>query len=445
MTTGFSIGGIASGLDTATMIRQLMDLERQPIVRFQQRQAELRQVDGAWSEIVTKVSAFRTALDAVRDASDWSSFLVASSSDEAAVTATATGGGAPGSVSFTVTSLASRHRLQTSGSFAAPTDLVGTGTFDLTSADGTTTLASIATDATTTLADLAQLIDDAGVGVDAQVLKVADGDHRLVLTATETGQAAAFDVATDLTALGATSVLQSGTDAQLDLGGGLTVSRSSNTITDLIDGVTLQLHATTTTAVDVTATRGTEAAADAVEALVKAADDVLGTLAKRTSYNAESGRGGVLQGDAAARSLELRIRSLLSDSAGAGTVTHGSQMGISLTRAGRVEVDRSALEQALQDDFEGVSSFVVDGLGAALDGYLETVEGSGGSIQRSRDAIDGRIRSYDDRIEAFESRLELRERTLRRQFTGLETALAQLQAQGQWLAGQLGSFSQPPA
>ena len=67
------------------------------------------------------------------------------------------------------------------------------------------------------------------------------------------------------------------------------------------------------------------------------------------------------------------------------------------------------------------------------------------SIQRSRDAIDGRIRSYDDRIEAFEARLELRERTLRRQFTGLETALAQLQAQGQWLAGQLGSFSQPPA
>ncbi len=105
-----------------------------------------------------------------------------------------------------------------------------------------------------------------------------------------------------------------------------------------------------------------------------------------------------------------------------------------------MELDRSDLESALADDFGAVSAFVVDGYGVALDDFLDTVEGSGGSIQRSRDAISGRIRSYDDQIEAFETRLELRETALRRQFTGLETALQQLHSQGQWLAGQLGSL-----
>ncbi len=83
---------------------------------------------------------------------------------------------------------------------------------------------------------------------------------------------------------------------------------------------------------------------------------------------------------------------------------------------------------------------MVDGLGANLDAYLDTVEGSGGSIQRSRDALAGRIRSYDDQIEAFQERLVLREENLRRKFTDMESALANLQAQGNWLSSQLGSM-----
>lgn len=437
---GFSVGGIASGFDTATMIKQLMQIERQPIMRFQQRQADLKKVDAAWNEIVTKTSAFRAALDKVRDASDWTSFLSATSSNKDAVGVSATGGGEPGSLSFTVTSLAARHKLQTSGSFTASTDTVGAGTFDITNADGTTTLASITTDETTTLADLAKLIDDAGVGVDAQVLKVAEGDHRLVLASTSTGEAGQFDISTDVTSIGTASVLSTGTDAQLDLGGGLTVTRSSNTITDLLDGTTIELKATTTADVTVETSRDVTKSGDAVEAMVKAANDVLSTLKKHTSYNAESRTGGVLQGDPAARSFQMRIRSILSESFGTGGVTHGSQMGISLTRSGAVEVDRTKLDAALSDDFAAVSSFVVDGLGASLHAYLKTVEGSGGSIQRSRDAIAGRIKSYDEQIENFEVRLQLRETTLRRQFTDMETALSNLHAQGNWLAGQLGSL-----
>lgn len=606
MTTGFSIGGIASGLDTASMVQQLMEIERQPIYRIEQRQASLKKVDAAWSEVVTKVSAFRTALDKVRQADDWSSFVSASSSNEDAVEVTATGGGAPGSLAFTVTSLAARHQVRSSGSVASADTALTGSTFDVT-VDGTTH--SFALDGSTTLADLARQIDEAGVGVDAQVLKVAEGDVRLVLSAEAAGEDGAFTTSTD-SQLGAGVVQRAGDDAVLTLPDGLEVRRTTNSITDLLDGVTIDLKATTTGPVEVATSRDTTKAADAVEAMVKAANDVLATLKKHTAYNAESNTSGVLQGDPAARSLQLQIRNLLSAESGGGSITHGSQLGISLTRTGDVTIDRTELEAALAADFDGVRDFMIggfsgppgatlvgqgdapdgayelqidaaatraavtgsgytapflvartfqlqttdghdlsidistaantaekarqeiadqlaaagvtsvtvstsggalafestsygsdhgftlsnlgdgldgthrgtdvsgsidgepatgsgrvlttsdglsvrwtgtatgavgtlqvgEGLGGVLDRFLETVEGSGGSIQRSRDAIDGRIRDYDDQIEAFEARLDLREATIRRQFTGLETALAQLQSQGQWLAGQLGSL-----
>lgn len=436
MTMGFSIGGIASGLDTSSMIQQLMQVERQPVMRIQQRQSALRKVDEAWGEVVTKVQAFRSALDNVRDPSDWTSFLSASSSNEGAVEVTATGGGDPGSLNFTVSSLAAQHQVRSSGSVAtASTALTGT-TFDVV-VDGTTT--SFTLDGTTTLDDLARQIDDAGLGVDAQLLKVADGDHRLVLTSDMTGADHSVSYTTD-SQLGTEVVTRTGSDAQLTLADGLVVRRSSNTITDLLDGVTIDLKATTTSDVTVDVTRDLGAAGDAVEELVKTANEVLSTLKKHTAYNAESGASGVLQGDPAARGLQMQIRSVLSSAAGAGDITHGSEVGISLTRTGEVELDRTKLDAALGGGYDAVAGFMVDGLGASLHTYLKTVEGSGGSIQRARDAIDGRIESYDDQIEAFEVRLALRETALRRQFTGMETALSQLQAQGNWLAGQLGAM-----
>jgi len=614
MATGFSIGGIASGLDTASMIRQLMQIERQPIVRFEQRQAELRTVDQAWGEVATKLSGLRSALDGIRQPAAWDGFATAQSSHPDAVGVSVAGVATPGSVSFSVEALASRHRVAGTGEFAAATDLVGAGTLTLQDTNGDP-LVSVATTADTTLADLARQINDADVGVRAQVLKVADGVHRLVLDASSTGTAAAFTATTDLAALGDLTTVREGADARLSLGDGLVVTRSSNTITDLMEGVTLDLRATTPSEVTVTTERDVSAAADAVEAFVKAANEVLSTLSRHTSYNAESGKAGALQGDSLARSLAVKVRGILSGASGTGDITHGSQIGMSLTRDGAVTIDRSALESALAQDMDGVQSFLgqsfdgpagtslvgattatrpgsyaiqidtaatvaavtgasftppggepktftintssgqavsvtldttvttasqarlaieaalasagvstiqvsdegdvlsfaetrygsqygftIDGLGDGLDGsfagsdvvgtiggeaavgsgrtlratagdpdglsvryagtdvgvigdvtygagltgtlhnYLTTIEGSGGAIQRARDAISGRIRDVDDRIAAFETRLDLREAAIRRQFTGLETALAQLQAQGNWLAGQLGSM-----
>ena len=107
----FQVGGLASGLDTTSIISQLMSLERAPVRRFEQSQDELRSVDSSWSRVVSKLSSFRSSLDDVRKAGSLATLTTASSSDESAVVVTDIDGGEPDSLSFTVEALATRHRV----------------------------------------------------------------------------------------------------------------------------------------------------------------------------------------------------------------------------------------------------------------------------------------------------------------------------------------------
>ncbi len=80
------------------------------------------------------------------------------------------------------------------------------------------------------------------------------------------------------------------------------------------------------------------------------------------------------------------------------------------------------------------------GLAGRMDQILRTFEGSTGAIALAQEGISSRIEVFQDRIDGFEVRLDQRERALRRQFTAMESALSQMQSQGNWLAGQLGGL-----
>src|SRR5690606_9914403 len=137
--------------------------------------------------------------------------------------------------------------------------------------------------------------------VSASVVKVADGDTRLVLTAKSTGAAGAFTTAaTQGGALGTSTVNQEGVDALLTMGS-LQITRSSNTVTDLIKGVTLELKQTTTGPVTVTTGRDDAKAVAAVKGLVDAVNKTITQLQELTKYDPESKTAGRLQGDASAR------------------------------------------------------------------------------------------------------------------------------------------------
>ena len=151
----FNFSGIASGLDTNSIVSQLMQIERAPITRLQVQRAEYEDRRDAWTSITTKLSEFRTALDSARYASDFDAFTTVTSTNEDAVSISASGSPAATTLDVTVEQLAATHQLATGSGFGASTALVGTGSFEI-DVDGTVT--TIDTDDTTTLQDLASQI-----------------------------------------------------------------------------------------------------------------------------------------------------------------------------------------------------------------------------------------------------------------------------------------------
>jgi len=350
----FSVGGLASGLDTAGIVRQLMQLERQPVVRFEQRQAELRKVDEAWGQVTTKLSALRGAIDKIGRPGALTPTKVSSSDDEA-VAVSANGTGAPGEVSFTVTRLATAHRIQAGGSFAAATAAVGAGTFTLTDSDTGEQLLSVETTDTTTVEQLAAQINAADGDVTAQALKVAEGDVRLLVTAGATGAGGSFTVGSAPASVGTTTVLTQGVDAAIQLGT-LEVTRSSNTIDDLLPGARVELRAVTAAPVTVRTERDTAAAVATVRGLVDALNGVLSTVKGFTSYDATTKKSGPLQGDDTARRLSTDLRAAVSGTVAGltGGISTAGSVGIELDRYGAITFDEAAFTKAFTEDPEGV-------------------------------------------------------------------------------------------
>ena len=438
----FSIGGIASGLDTDTMIEQLMQLERQPVVQMQNTQTQLRQVDDAWGRVNTKLSSLRTAVDAMAEPGRFSRLVSVTSSDSDAVAAAPNGSSGAGSVSFTVTQLAQSHQLASAG-FASADAVLDAGELSVTSGETTTT---VTLDGTQTLTDLAAELDDADGGFSASVVKVADGQHRLILTGDDTGAASTLTVAGAAAGqLGALTTLRQAQDAQLELGTDttMTVTRASNTIDDLLPGAAITLQQTTTAPVTVTSQRDLDGAITAVKSYVDALNGAIGTLADLSSYDATLEQGGVLQGDATARQLLYRLRgAVTAQVAGQTTGLHsGYQVGLSVDRDGVVTLDETKLRAALADDFDAVgqlfsgSATATDtGVGAVV-GTADTAAGSYGvTITRPAEVarvtgsvyappVDGapktlRIRIGDDTVSV----------TIDATHTGAEQAALEIQA-----------------
>jgi flagellar hook-associated protein 2 len=351
----FSIGGIASGLDTHDIINQLLQLERQPIRRVEQQKAQLSKVSDAWTSVSAKLSSLRTAVDQISRADRFASLQKVTSSNEDAVSVTASGKVGEGTLSFTVEQLATRMQRSSSDTFSGLDASIGDRKLTITVGDRSVDVtAELGPDAT--LADLVEAIDDSGLDVRASALQVTPGNFQLVLDARNTGTAGGFTVQSqgwdnDLV------VTQQAEDARLQVGG-ITITRSSNTIDDLVDGARITLNATTTGPVTITSARDVEGAVDRVKGFVDALNGVFKTLHDLTAYDAESRTAGPLQGSAEARQLTTSLRDVISRPiAGlSGTGALASDLGISITREGRISFDEAKLQQAFEADFEGTAA-----------------------------------------------------------------------------------------
>lgn len=379
----FNVGGLVSGLDTNAMVDSLMQVERIPIMRLEQRRAGYQAKDQAWQDVATRLSALRAAVDPL--SGGFAGFVTAASSHETAATVAVTGEPAPGALTFTIDQLAARHQAA-GGSYASPDAAVGAG--DLTISIGGVNHV-VATDGGTTLAELAQRIGDLDAGVHAAVVALDATNHTLLITADDSGAASSFTASGTQAGLGSFGVVQQGTDAALTVGSGpgaLTISRSSNTVTDLVAGATIELRETSTSPVTVSVARDPDAAVAAVQGFVDELNAALGTIGDLTRYDPEAQVGGPLTGDATARTLALDLRHALSGTVLGGAYPYAGSVGISIDRTGTFTFDEAKLRDALADDWDAVADLFTSGASAA-DPRLDYVGSTAATVPGSYEVV----------------------------------------------------------
>lgn len=314
---------------------------------------------------------------------------------------------------------------------------------------GTATLGVAATDpGGSTLADLSARLAGTGGPATAALVDTGSGATpvRLVMTATGTGAKNQLEVATSagLSGFGGLETLRQGQDAVLELGdpaAPLVVHRADNTVTDLVPGVTLNLLKPTEPGTDVTVTvkRDDDAVAGKVKALTDTVNSVLDWVATNSKYDVAAKKGGPMVGEAGVRAIPRTLFTALETQQATGTYRVASQVGITVTREGRVALDETKLREALVADPAAVNA-VVSGLAAAVSQVGLAAGLPGGVVKTGQQSADARSKDLQARIEAWDSKLAAVQKRYQRQFTALDTAMARLNSQSSWLAGQIKSL-----
>lgn len=440
----FSVGGLASGLDTESVIQKLLAVERRPLAVLETRRQQLQSVSAAIGELSGKLDALRTRADALGDARSFAA-RTAESSDPGVATATAAAGDLRGEFTLTVTALARGSIAAGARTVADPTDPVGAGAGTFTFRVGDADPVSVAVTATTSLNDLVTAINARGSGVRAMAVNLGTADSpawTLVLASATTGAASTITVLSDGTTLGVTTT-QTGADAEFSLAGIGAFTRASNSVSDVLDGVTLTLRGTGTTALTLGVDR--EGIAQTLQELVEAYNAVVRVVATQ-SRTTQAAPGAVTQGPLASEGIVRLIRWGLADAVATqstGRYRSLADLGITTQRDGTLTVDATKLKQALNADPEGVRDLVagtnaVDGVADALAARARAAAAPlTGSLAVRQEALTQSLRQLDRQIAAAEERLARIEEMLRAKFAALEQTIARMQRTSTFLAGQL--------
>jgi flagellar hook-associated protein 2 len=349
-----SVSGLVSGLDTATIIRQLMQIEAQPQTQLRTKLSTEKSAITALQSINAKLVALGTKAADLDRITNWSPVSVTSTSDKVTVTAGSTA--QPGTYSFTVNQTAAAHQL-VSDSLLRGTDVVSTDPQIVV--NGKTVSVGSGT-----LDEVVAAINGADAGVTASTVQVGTDPltgvplYRLRVTADETGASSSFTV-TDSKVPPiplAMSVSTAGKDASVTIGAD-TVTSASNTFSQVFNGLTFTLAPSTAanTSVDLAVTRDSAAAKTALKGLVDAANEILATITTATAYAITGGKAGPLSGDSTLRDVRNSILATVTTAADGRSL---AGIGIQLDRTGKITLDEAKFDAAYATDPKNVGSLL---------------------------------------------------------------------------------------
>jgi flagellar hook-associated protein 2 len=462
-----------SSIDVAAIVEQLMTVENKPLERIKTQIEQKKLVISDLGTIKSKVATFQDALKVFQTPSTFNN-SAASSSDATVVSATASNGAIKGNHSVTVTSLATATRNSVSG-YASSTALAtvdATNGFAITVAgvtyntngSKTQTVSGVATTtanavavlgATPTITDLKSWINGLGVNVSASVVETTSSSNwALMIQGTQTGSANAISF-TGLTGLsGAPAALinaevTAAANASFAVNG-TTFSRASNTVTDVIDGLTLSLNKASVTAQTISVTKGADISSEAINTLIAAYNDVMSTHKSMTANSANSDKPGNFANSPSTLSFINQIKDSFAKgvsytSNGTLTTMSLSTLGIDMQLDGTAKFNSASFATAsaagLRDTLAlGVTMGYVSST-SNLNTFLTAQVKTGGVLSSQIDSETRNVQTLTKRQDDLQTRLNSIQNNLVSQYSALNALLFQLSSTSNSLTSALDALT----
>lgn len=455
--------GVGSGLDLSSILDSLTAAEKSTLTPISNQQTSFTAKLSAYGTLKSALTTFQTANTALAKADLFSATTTTSSST--AFSATTSGNAITGKYTVSITQLAQAQTLTTGVQTGYKTAIASSdSTLTIQQGNGKDPVTIDISAANSSLTGIRDAINNAKAGVSASIINTGNGEYRLSITANDTGK----DNAMTLTVSGDSAlegmlnynadskVMEQSVEAKNAMltVNNVAIENSSNTISDALENITLNLSDTTTGNQTLTITQDTSKAQSAISAWVTAYNSLLDTFSSLTKYTAvdagsdsQSSNNGALLGDSTLRTIQTQLKSMLSNTVSSSSFKTLAQIGITTDPSdGQLELDADKLSAALKKDLSGVGTLIVgDGkntgmtttIGTNLTSWLSTT----GIIQAATDGVSKTLNKLTKDYNAASDRIDAQVARYKEQFTQLDVLMTSLNSTSSYLTQQFESSS----
>ncbi len=433
-----TFGGLASGMDTGSIVSELMKIERMPLERLEREKSYLNNRLDAFKGFDTKLDDLKDFFKDFDSSSELRSFSATAASEDYFT------------LSADSTSVAGSYQVEVQNLAQVQKD-VGVGYADKTAADftaGTITIngTDITVEANDSLSDIATKINsansgDSTTGVSASIINDGSANgYRLVLTGKDA--ATTFSVTVSGVSSGGTALSFANTQpAKLAtiVVDGITITNKNNTFTEAIPGITLSVMKENDPGVstNITVNTDNQGIKDKINEFITKYNDILSYIEDQS--DADWGRDRGFQG--VSRSLQ---NLLVTNTGVSGEFKYLVDIGIETDQTtGKISIDDSTLDDLISDNLTDLENLFlgeegVDGISQLFINYLEgATDSTNGILAAKQKSTDMGIKSLDNNIQRMELRLEKREEMLNAQFAAMEQLVSGMNATSSYLSQQM--------
>jgi flagellar hook-associated protein 2 len=444
-------GGLATGMDTASIIDSLVKLERAPANKLEARKTDMQKRISILSDISTKLKALGTAAKNVDTSAELRSLkttVTGGGGTTSELTATAGPNVQPGTYKVKVDQLARAETSRSNGFASKDAGVLAAGSLDImVGAAGLDNPVTISFGPTDSLDAVAKRINDSAAGVNAAVL--FDGtSYRLNISSKETGAANAITFGESGLQLGfedPAAEVVTAQDSKVTVSG-TQVSRPSNRLTDVVPGITIDLTAQTQAGSDgatITVERDPTGQREKVQKMVDAYNEVAKALSSQLTYSGQQKGEDTLFGDSTLQSMQRRMGGVIASGFEVGTSKVSARgLGIELQADGTLKLDATKFDRAVAERPADIENLLVgngnDGLASKLNSMIEQLTQSGtGTLATKQEGIRRQMSGFDKQIDRINRGADEMDTRLRKQFTALEQNVSAMNSNMSYLQSLL--------